>query len=282
MPHPTPPRTRLFSAAAGALALLIALSGCSLIEPETTSEVVGTEEGPSTVEDDELGELTVYEVDEAGDLVPAASGIDLEVWEMFREVITPEFAAERILWYQVGDNADSDFLAWVIESDEDPELWNLAVNLAGTEDRDLLLLTLIHEYAHLLSMGPGQTDESGDCEAEMASAACTDDGAYLADYHARFWAGYGDEATAYNGSDEEDVAAFYEAYEDDFVSEYAATNLGEDFAEVFTAFVGEPQPTDPGASVVAEKISYMWEQPELVEIRDRLRAEFGDITWVEY
>ena len=274
MPHPI--TTRFISALAGMLALLIALTGCSSADADVSSQA------PAIVQDEDLGELAVYEVDLDGELMPAASGPELEIWDLFRRVVTPEYAAERILWYQVGDDPDSALFAWVIESDEDPELWNLAVNLSAAEDAHLLLLTLIHEYAHLLSTGLGQTDESEGCVAVMPSAACTEDGAYLAGFHERFWAGYGDEAPEYHQSDGDVTAAFYAAHDADFVSQYAATNLGEDFAESFMAFVAEPRPSDPDASVVAAKLSYMWEQPALVQIRDRLRAEFGDIEWVEF
>lgn len=270
MPSTRP--VRRFSALAAALTLLFAVTGCALLPLDADL--------PAVVHDEDLGDLTVYEVSESAELIPAASGVDAEVWDLFVRVVTPEYAGERILWYQVGDNPDSDFLAWVIESDEDPALWNFAVNLATAEDRDMLLLTLIHEYAHLLSMGPGQTDESAACEVAYDSQPCTEDGAYLAEYHARFWAGYGDDAPAYH--DDEDQDAFFEAHEEDFVSAYAATNVGEDFAEVFTVFVAEPEPADPAASVVAEKLAFMWAQPEFVEIRDRLWAEFGDITWIEF
>ncbi len=275
MPRTVP--SRIASALAGVVALVVALSGCVLLEQDPASPDV-----PRIEQDEELGELTVYEVDTAGELVPAASGLDAEVWDLFRRVVTPAYAAERILWYQVGDDPDSDLLAWVVESEEDPELWNLAVNLSAAEDEDLLLLTLIHEYAHLLSMGPGQTDESGDCFARPSSAPCAEDGSYLAAFHARFWASYGEEAPAYQEADDAVTADFYAEHEEEFVSEYAATNVGEDFAEVFTAFVAEPRPSDPGDSLVAAKIAFMWEWPELVEIRERLRSEFGDIAWVEF
>ncbi|WP_460775123.1 NADH:ubiquinone oxidoreductase subunit 4 (chain M) [Microbacterium sp. GXF7504] len=264
-----------------ALTLAIAAAGCSVIE-DLPDEQIDQPAG-STVVDDDLGRLTVYEVDIDGELMPAASETDAAVWDMFRRVATPEYAAERILWYQVGDNPDSDTLAWVIESDEDPSLWNLTVNLAGAEDDGMLLLTLIHEYAHLLSMGPGQTDESGDCEVPHPAEPCTEHGAYLDAYYDAFWAQYGADAPSYaDENDEDEIAEFLDENEEDFVSAYAATNVGEDFAETFTVFVAEPRPDDKAASEIAEKLAFMWEWPELVEIRDRLRAEFGDITWVEY
>ena len=66
---------------------------------------------------------------------------------------------------------------------------------------------------------------------------------------------------------------FYAEHEDDFVSDYAATNVIEDFAESFMVYVIEDAPI--GDSVAAEKLRFFEAIPELAAIRDRLRAEFA-------
>ncbi|MEC8762510.1 MAG: hypothetical protein VXY40_07145, partial [Actinomycetota bacterium] len=62
-------------------------------------------------------------------------------------------------------------------------------------------------------------------------------------------------------------------HEEDFVSDYAATNVVEDFAESFMTFVLEPEPDDD--TVIGQKLLFFWDRPEYVEIRDHVRAEFG-------
>jgi hypothetical protein len=76
-------------------------------------------------------------------------------------------------------------------------------------------------------------------------------------------------------NEDADVAwDFYTANEDDFVSDYAATNVVEDFAESFMTWVIEDTVT--GESITAAKLTFFENYPELVTIRDRIRAEFGD------
>lgn len=71
-----------------------------------------------------------------------------------------------------------------------------------------------------------------------------------------------------------DVAyAFYETHEEDFVSDYAATNVTEDFAESFAAFVLEAEPDSD--SPLAQKLDFFWNVPEFVEIRAHISEEFG-------
>lgn len=59
----------------------------------------------------------------------------------------------------------------------------------------------------------------------------------------------------------------------EFVSEYAATNIGEDLAETWAYFVLRAKPT--GNAVKDQKVRYFYDFPELVTMRDRLRAGVG-------
>lgn len=74
-------------------------------------------------------------------------------------------------------------------------------------------------------------------------------------------------------TDAERGEALFEAYPDDFVSDYAATNVVEDFAETFQAFVLEDEPAPD--SPVAEKILFFWNLPSYVEVRERIRTDLG-------
>ncbi|MBO9578984.1 MAG: NADH:ubiquinone oxidoreductase subunit 4 (chain M), partial [Microbacteriaceae bacterium] len=139
-----------------------------------------------------------------------------------------------------------------------------------------LLTTLIHEYAHILTLDLEQEPAGGgECEPEFRSQGCWYDDAYLAAFWDEFWRGYGDEATEIGSEDDEARDAFYDAHEEDFVSSYAATSVEEDIAESFMAYVIEAVP-DPSQSTVAAKLAFFERYPELAAIRERIRAEFGD------
>jgi len=231
---------------------------------------------PRIVDDVDLGPMRVYDVLTDGTLDPPADGLAAEVWEVFTRVATPAFTSEVILSYGVGESRDSSLLAWVTQDSGAPEYWHLSVNLDGAQDLSYLLTTLIHEYAHILTLDLGQMPPLPDCALETPSQECWYDDAYLADFWSEFWAGYGDDAPAADNGDGAVSDAFYAAHEEDFVTSYAASNVGEDIAESFMAYVIEPVP-DPSLSTVAAKLAFFERYPELVAIRERIRAEFGEL-----
>ena len=67
---------------------------------------------------------------------------------------------------------------------------------------------------------------------------------------------------------------FYQGKAVSFVTEYAATNPVEDLAETWAHFVLRAKPTD--ASEKSDKIRSLYDYPELVQTRDRIRANLGD------
>ncbi len=249
------------------------LSGCALLAPEApdgTDVVAGS--GAVVEEDDDFGTVEVYDVLDDGSLSPDASGTTLEVWELFQQIATPDFAAEVVIQYRVGDAPDSDTLAYVYQ-DDDPDYWILAANLATAEDHDLMVATLIHEYAHILTLSTDEFDDAGTCaEDEEMSEGCPAPTSAIADFRDRFWTGYED-APAVDNDDEDVAYEFYLAHEDDFVSDYAATNLVEDLAESFMTYVLED--SAEGSGVVAQKLHFFDEYPELAAIRERIRADLG-------
>lgn len=260
------------------LAVPLLLAGCASAAPvveddldDVDYEAVADE--PRIEEDEDFGTVEVYDVLDDGSLSPAASGTTLEVWELFHAVATPEFASEVIIEYRVGDAPESDTLAYVYQDENDPQYWVLAVNLATAEDVDLLVGTLIHEYAHIIALGTDQFDEPGTCAEEVEfSYGCPAAGSVLGEFYDAFWAGYSD-APGVESTDEDVAYEFYLAHEDDFVSDYAATNVVEDLAESFMTYVMEDAFDGPG--VVAAKLAFFDGFPELAAIRERIRADVG-------
>lgn len=243
--------------------------GTSTARP-TSEDVQGS--GITTEDDDDFGSVEVYSVVD-GQLEPAASGLTQKVWDTFVRVVTPDFAAEVMSQYRVGDAPDSDTLAYVYQ-DDDPDRWILAANLATSEDQQSLIATLVHEYAHILTLSAPQMDlEEASCATIELSEGCARNDSYLLAFEEQFWAAYGDTSPAADNDDADVAYDFYLAHEEDFVSDYAATNVVEDIAESFMTFVIEDRPT--ADTVTAAKIGFFWNYPELEAIRERIRAEFG-------
>jgi hypothetical protein len=231
----------------------------------------GTAQGP-TEEDDDFGTVTVYSVNDDGTLDPAASGLTEHVWETFKRVVTPDFASEVMTQYRVGDAPKSDTLAYVYQ-DDDPDYWILAANLATSKDDADLIGTLVHEYAHILTLDDAtQLDQHvASCDTLDLEEGCAGDDSYLWSFQQQFWSDYTDAPDDEN-TDGDVGYDFYLAHEDDFVDDYAATNVVEDIAESFMTFVLEEQPD--GDAVIAQKLDFFWNYPELIAIRERIRDEF--------
>jgi hypothetical protein len=229
-------------------------------------------QGPTTEDDEDFGTVTIYSVNDDGTLDPAADGLTEHVWDLFERVVTPEFAAQVMTQYRVGDAPKSDTLAYVYQ-DDDPDYWILAANLATSGNDADLIATLVHEYAHILTLDDGsQLDQHADsCDTLDLSEGCAVDASYLWSFQQQFWSAYTGAPDDEN-SDEDVAYDFYLAHEDDFVSDYAATNVVEDIAESYMTFVLEDRPD--GGSVVADKLNFFWGYPELVTIRERIRDEF--------
>ena len=280
--------------AVAASALVLSTTGCSLLlipAESTLSPSVSTPSVPGTPatgtpearEDLDFGTIQVYQVDEDAVLVPApASGsLTSSVWSDFVRVATRDFAAEIIVEYATGDAPDSDTLASVYPVTD--EYWALSVNLATSNDRPELIATLIHEYAHLLTLDASQVDPSvGTCVTLELDEGCADPDSTIEAFNKRFWATYGSDAPDAGNSDSDVAWEFYLEHEDDFVSDYAATNVVEDVAESFTTFVVEPASAQDGDTVISQKLAFFAGYPEYEAIRERLRAEFAEeLGWAE-
>lgn len=270
LPYPVYMRTRIAIVIASALILLAAGAAIALALLSSSSS---TASRPAIEEDDDFGTVEVYAVLEDGSLDPAATGLAAEVWETFERVATPDFTADVMAEYRLGDAPDSDTLAYVYQT-SDPEYWVLAANLATSRDTEQLIATLIHEYAHILTLGTNQVDPAaGSCSTLDLDEGCADPDSLLQAFQETFWSGYSDAPDAAN-SDPDVAYEFYLAHEEDFVSDYAATNVVEDIAESFMTFVLEDEPA--AGTVTAAKLLFFWDEPDLVAIRERIRAEFAD------
>lgn len=227
-----------------------------------------------TEKDDDLGTLQIYTVNSDGSLDPTTVGPAAHVWGMFERVATTDFVAEVVTEYRTGHAPDSDTLAYVYRAD-DPNQWVLAANLATSDDTTQLIATLIHEFAHILTLAADEVDPTrSSCGTLELDEGCALDDSTLLAFANAFWSNYGDEAPAVSNSDAELAWQFYLAHEDDFVSDYAATNVVEDVAESFMTFVLEDEPS--GDSTIASKLGFFWEYPQYITIRERIRDEFAD------
>lgn len=232
----------------------------------------GSADAPGIESDEDFGTVEVYDVTESGELDPPATGDAADVWALYVDLVGVEVAGASILQFKVGDDPESDTLAYVYQ-DRDPQYWSLVVNLAIVDEPDLLAATLVHEHAHVFSYAESQFDpRPTSCDTFEVAEGCVLPDAYLWAFYEQFWSGYPDHPDLEN-VDGDIAYEFYLQNEEDFVSDYAATNIGEDFAESFMTYVLEDDwsPSTPTGA----KLSFFDDYPELVELRQQMRAALG-------
>lgn len=191
------------------------------------------------------------------------------IWARFVELIP---ADQRTMLSGFELMAESGGGGYVYPDERNPASWIMGISteLGGDED-----FVLIHEFAHLLTLQASEVPpgvDDGRCVTFHTGEGCALRGSTVAGFVDRFWPEtMVDEIRAIEASGDWDAGwDFYEKYADRFVTDYAATNPAEDLAETFTVFVLEDRPT--GDTIADQKVQFLWTDPDMVELRDRIRA----------
>lgn len=212
-----------------------------------------------------------------------------KIWNYFSTLIPYEFRP-HLSEFSIFTDGESNILAAVAQTYDDAELWGLEVDYADVSDYYYLSFTLVHEYAHLLTLAPSQVppslaifnnpedndiylDELSACSTYFPGEGCSNIDSYIHRFYDQFWFDIYEEWNEINLEEDEDLYYeklddFYNKYQDQFVTDYAATNPAEDIAETFGFFVFAEKPD--GDSIAEQKILFFYQFPELVEIRTEI------------
>lgn len=181
-----------------------------------------------------------------------------KLWDYFAALIPLENRASLSNFSVMTDGEDN-VLAAVAQTYADPTLWGLEVDIADTQDYYYLSYTLIHEFAHLLTLGADQVppseaifnnpddndvylDEVSACPNFFPGEGCANADSYINLYYDQFWADIYEEWNIINLEEDDEVYYqrlddFYYKYQDQFLTDYASTHPAEDIAESFSFFV---------------------------------------------
>lgn len=214
-----------------------------------------------------------------------------KIWDYFRTII-PSDQRSVISEYAIITDGQGGTLASVSQTYSDPDLWSLQVDIADTTNYYDLTYTLVHEFGHLLTLGPSQVppslavfnnpdddniylNEVSACPDYFPGEGCANPDSYINNFYNQFWVDIYDEWNTINLEEDEDayydkLDAFYAKYADQFVTSYAVTNPEEDIAEAWAFFVFSPKPA--GDTIAEEKILFFYNYPELVELRAKILA----------
>ncbi|MFK7858246.1 MAG: hypothetical protein AB8B64_05485 [Granulosicoccus sp.] len=203
-----------------------------------------------------------------------------QIWESANALLPQVTLKQTLSEFHISTDGVQGILAYVTTDDNQPEKWIIGFDPADyTTSKDSEFIhTTIHEFGHIVFLNIEQVNmtELGDCPNYAIAEGCTLESSFINRFFQRFWLDIFDEHTATVGPDEleQNVTAFYEQYQDQFVSEYAATNPVEDAAEVFTRFVLSSKPEE-GGTIAQQKIRSLYEFAELVRLRNIIRAKLN-------
>ncbi len=237
------------------------------------------------VRGDVLGEAVSGPAVDNQSRVVSNSATHNQIWRLFTRTI-PLTARQDVVRYEIFSDGADGIMAYVTPEDEDISRWYLGMDPAdayladGTFNERETLHTLLHEYAHVFTLREGQlvagiTPER--CGNYHPGEGCAIKDSYINQFHDRFWADIIDEVPEENADDETASIAFYEKYQDRFLTEYAAVSLPEDIAESWTLFViGNARPA--GDTVAEQKILFFYQFREMITLREKIRSTFSDVA----
>jgi hypothetical protein len=132
---------------------------------------------------------------------------------------------------------------------------------------------IVHEFAHVFSLDQVFIDEDvhQECHTYFDAEVCWSDTTYLGKFLDTFWSEESLDALSDTRSDPSAESVLYERDPESFVSDYAATDPAEDFAESFAWYVYDWHPEDGG--VAADKIDFFDRFSFIKELKKEIVAE---------
>ncbi|WP_459503563.1 recombinase family protein [Bacillus sp. C1] len=219
------------------------------------------------------------------------------LWDMYRTLIPSEYRKNITEFDIVTDGYDG-IVAHVIPSMNNPKDWVLSLDtLDSGMGIDEVMKTLIHETAHVLTLSDTQIpvdekyikafEEDKDisaykdtCKNLFLQEGCTKKDSYINKFYDSFWKPIEKEWKEKQIETNEDARIqFFEEKHDQFVSEYSTTNVAEDIADTFTAFIlQDSKKVKEGSELKYKKIAFFYQYPELVKMRAEVLSGLYEIS----
>jgi hypothetical protein len=272
------------------IVLLTLFSSCRKEDFGSNADQTTVQNGESEIG----GEITLYEV--SGDKITKVKDYDVrgedldfqndrdkhyQIWDLVTKIV-PLSHRNKMNKFLIYSGNSSQTAGFVDPTSNDLSTWRMGIAIdyayeGGFNAKKELSYTIIHEFGHILTLNNEQVNSSiaeNDCNGFFLQEGCAKNGSYLHTIYTRFWADIYPDYRDNHNEGQTRMGQFYNKYQDRFVTEYAATNLVEDFAEVFAFFVTmDNRPS--GSTIADKKVLMLYEFPELVTLRDQIRSNGG-------
>ncbi len=224
-----------------------------------------------------------------------------QAWQIFANLIPPQ-NRQVVTQYNVFTDGVDNTLAAADQTKNDLTHWVLEIDVADLANKDALLFTLVHEYAHILTLDAAQMEpdqqvvddpynqtlqmeKAAACPNYFTGMGCSHADSYIAAFYNRFWLDINAEwqkadALQYGTEDQipyyNALYHFYKMHQNQFLDDYSVTHPDEDIAEAFAYFVFSPKPK--GSSIKEQKIAFFYQYPELVQLRQDILSNACSIA----
>jgi|GEM_PF-4136984 len=256
-----------------------AVSSNYIGEIKSGSDISKSEITLYNVQNGELVEPMNYKV--SGQLLAAQQNQSRhkEIWALVKKVIPPEYLNrlnEFMLFWGETDVVKA--LGYVSPTSSDLSTWRYAIAIdyadRNHDDKldDELEFTVLHEFAHILTLNKDQVDYSikpEECETyypdypkeNFARYGCSHNDSYINQFFQQFW------KNIWSDDPDEVTGYFSDKYPRQFVTRYAGVSPSEDMAETYWNYVFESEiPQKPG-TIAEEKVKYFKHFPEFEKIK---------------
>jgi len=199
------------------------------------------------------------------------------LWNQTKKIV-PKSHMDMLKLFVINTDGKDNVLAYVNQENDELTKWRMVLDIKDALDEDGQYIkeydeTIAHEFAHIMTLNATQMQETvTDNNTYVGDEGTTTKSSYLNQFYQKFWTAIYEEHQ--NSVDPMDMSgdsayAFYEKYENDFVSDYAATNPEEDIAETFSVFIFTERPK--GNDIKDQKILFMYGDESLVKLRQEIR-----------
>lgn len=187
------------------------------------------------------------------------------LWKHIVDIIPNEYL-KYVKILEIGSDGVDNDLAYVVQLDNLSQ-WAMFLDTEDSLDEnnrftDDFNFTVIHEFGHVLTLNNTQIIQSGNTIGTYKTEeGMSKPNSYINKFYHVFW---------YNQNTSDDLAKDrYEENPENFVDDYAATNVEEDMAESFAFFVTKDKPS--GDTLADRKIKFFYQFDELVKLRQDIR-----------
>ncbi len=225
---------------------------------------------PAAIGEDD-GRILAIERVEDGERGARCFGAEIasvdSAWDLLEAIADP--AARSAIVRLVAFESDGETLAFAGPVDPfDNTAFYIAVDANADTSGDEFALTVVHEFAHVLTGGPADLDietSSFECETWHNGYGCAVDGGVIDEWVDEFWADAALDALPVDGQPDLDGGDRRCTLDRSFVGAYAASHPEEDLAETFAVYVLGSEV----APAVDPKLDFFDARPRFAAVRQR-------------